>query len=338
MNSKPKITITEISKIAGVSKTTVSRVLNNKPDVDSETRQKILSLIEQFDYQPNAFAKAISLQKTNHVGLIIPHNAEYVFSNSFYTEVMHGVSVEVDRQGYYLVLCYAHEVNYLDIYRQKRVDGFVLLSPGSYHIHIIDSLNKEGVPFVSTARISDEGSMTYVDVDNYYGATLAMEHLIELGHKRIAYIGKPTLKSSQDRLRGYQAVMQKYNLPLHDEWMQITDNSSAEGGYSYTVKLLQSNNIPSAIFLANDMQAIGAINAIKENGLRVPEDISVIGFDDIPLAKYTTPALTTIRQPTFQKGVNAARLLIEMLETGQPISSLTMDVELIVRESTGQIS
>jgi len=329
-----RLTITELAQMAGVSKTTISRVINNKPDVDPETRKRIHSLIEEYGFQPNAFAKAISLQKSRHIGLIIPHDAAYVFSNPFYTEVMRGVSTQIDRQGYYLVLCYAHEVNYLDIYRQKRVEGFVLLSPGSFHKNIIASLNAEQVPFVSTAKISDEPHMTYVDVDNFYGATLVMEHLVSLGHRKIAYIGKPTLQSSQDRLNGYRAVMQKYGYACDDCWTMITDTSSVQTGHDYTVRLLNGERAPTAIFLANDVMAFGAMKAIQECGLRVPEDVSIVGFDDIPLACYVTPPLTTVRQPAYEKGVEAARLLIHSLETGEPPESVTMGVELVVRQST----
>jgi len=329
-----KITIGEIAKIAGVSKTTVSRVLNEKPDVDPATREKILSLISEYDFQPNAFAKAISQQKSRHIGLIIPHKAEYVFSNPFYTEVMHGVSSEVDAQGYYLLLCYAHEVNYLDIFKQKRVDGFVLLSPGSYHKHIIDSLNAAEAPFVSTAKISDEESMCFVDVDNYHGGTLVMEHLVSLGHQKIAFIGKPKLTSSLDRLNSYKAALEKYHLPQVPDWVLITDTSSIETGHNTTQKLLQGKDVPTAIFLANDVMAIGAVYAAHECGLRVPEDLSIVGFDDIPLARYVNPPLTTVRQPAFEKGVQAARSLIQCLEKGAPPRSRILDLELVIRAST----
>ena len=327
-------TIGEIARIAGVSKTTVSRVLNNKPDVDPTTRERIVNLIAEYDYQPNAFAKAISLQKSNHIGLLIPHKAEYVFTNPFYTDVMHGVSAEVDRQNYYLLLCYAHEVNYLDIYKQKRVDGFVLLSPGSFHKNIIESLNREQVPFVSTSMINDDDELTYVDVDNFHGAMLVMEHLISLGHKHIAYIGKPSLKSSLDRFNGYKAALEKYSLPQDESLVLISDTSSVESGHDCTFRLLNQEHTPTAIFLANDVMAIGAIQAIQKTGRRVPEDISVVGFDDIPLARYGTPPLTTVRQPAFEKGVAAARMLIEALESDQTPKSLILDIELVIRSST----
>lgn len=330
-----RITIGEIARIAGVSKTTVSRVLNDKPDVDPGTREKILALISQYSFQPNAFAKAISLQKSHHIGLLIPHKAEYVFSNPFYTEVMHGVSVQVDRCGYYLLICYAHEVNYLDIYNQKRVDGFILLSPGSFNTQIIDTLNKEQVPFVSTAKIADKQGMIYVDIDNFHAGSLVIEHLVSLGHRKIAYIGKPSLTSSIERMQGYRAVLEKYNLPFSESWVYTTDTSSTASGHEYTHRVLREPDRPTAIFLANDVMAIGAIKAVEEMGLRVPEDISIVGFDDIPLASYITPPLTTVRQPTFEKGSEAARMLVNLLEENSLPQSKIMDVELVVRGSTG---
>jgi DNA-binding LacI/PurR family transcriptional regulator len=329
-----RITIGELAKIAGVSKTTISRVINSKPDVDPGTREKILSLIAQYGFQPNAFAKAISQKQSNHIGLLIPHKAEYVFSNPFYTEVMRGVSTAVDENGYYLLICYAHEVNYMNIYKQKRVDGFVLLSPGSFHKHIIEALNVGSVPFVSTARLLGEAEMTYVDVDNFTGASMLMEHLVSLGHERIAFIGKPTLQSSQDRLSAYQAILEKAGIKYDPELVLVTDTSSVESGHEYALRLLRAQKPPTAIFLANDVMAIGAINAAHESGLRVPEDISIVGFDDIPFSNYTNPPLTTVHQPAFEKGVRAAGLLINLLETQEPQESVILPMQMAVRKST----
>ena len=173
----------------------------------------------------------------------------------------------------------------MDIYKQKRVDGFILLSPGSFHHHIIHSLTASSVPFVSTAKVFEEENMVYVDVDNFYGATLMMEHLVGLGHRRIAYIGKPTLQSSIDRLNGYRSVLQKYGLPEDPlwNWWWIPRSPTAATNLHHGADL--AGNPPTAIFLANDVMAFGAIQAIQECGLRVPEDISVVGFDDIPFAR-----------------------------------------------------
>lgn len=329
-----KITIGEIANLAGVSKTTVSRVLNKKPDVDPATREKILAIIDEYNFQPNAFAKAISLQNNRYIGLLVPHKVEYIFSNAFYTEVMRGVSTEVDARGYYLLICYAHEVNYLDIYNQNRVEGFVLLSPGSYHKGIIESLKAEKVPFVSTAKVTNE-EMVYVDIDNFHGGALMMEHLVSLGHRRIAYIGKPSLISSIERRDSHKAILEKYALPYDLSLVLVSNNSSIKDGYENTQQLLQLPIPPTAIFLANDIMAVGAIKAIQQAGLRVPEDISVAGFDDIPLASYSNPPLTTVRQPAYEKGVAATRLLIQIIEKQETPCCELLDVELVVRGSTG---
>lgn len=330
------MTIEEIAKIAGVSKTTVSRVINNKPDVNPETRELIKGLISKYDFQPNAFAKAISLKKSNNIGLIIPYEAEYIFSNPFYVEVMRGVSTEVNRRGYYLVICYPHDHNYVDIYKQKRIDGFILMSPGSFHKNIIQSLFEVKAPFVATAKITGEKDMISVDVDNYYGATLAVEHLISLGHRRIGFVGKPSLTSSQDRLSGYKDVLRKYNIPYDERLVQIPETSSVKSGYIAMNEMLNSEVKPTAVFLANDVMAVGAVNAVRENGKSVPEDISIVGFDDIPMAGFVNPPLTTIRQPAFEKGVRAAKMLIQYLERKQKPKSVNLGVELVVRKSTAQ--
>ena len=285
-----KITIDEIADMARVSKTTVSRVLNNKPDVSPDTRKTIFALIDKYDFTPNAMAKAITLQKSQSIGLLIPHEVNYIFSNPFYVEVMRGVSTEVDKLGYFLFICYAHDQNYLDIYKQKRVDGFIILSPGSFHKDIIHTLINSEIPFISTSKMPDEEEMVYVDVDNYQGAVLAMEHLVDLGHRRIGFIGKPSLVSSMDRLKGYKAALQKHDLEVDDTLIRVAETASIQGGAAVVSEMLDLPNPPTAVLLVNDLLAIGAIHAAQDRGLCVPDDLSVIGFDDIPLAEFGQPA------------------------------------------------
>jgi LacI family transcriptional regulator len=329
-----KITIDEIAKMAGVSTTTISRVLNNKPDVSPETREKIMGIIAEYDFMPNAFAKAISLQKSHSIGLLIPHEANYIFSNPFYVEVMRGVSTEIDKLGYFLFICYPHEQNYLDIYKQKRVDGFILLSPGSFHRGIIDSLINLEVPFVSTSKVPEEKNLVFVDVDNFLGATLVMEHLIGQGHKRIAFVGKPSLVSSIDRFNGYTAIMKKYNLPIVDSMVMIADEASIQGGTNVMNAFMNLDEPPTAVLLVNDMLAIGAIRAVQERGKVVPDDMSIVGFDDVPLAENVFPALTTVRQPAFEKGKRAASMLVHFLEEKKKLKSQLLGVDLVIRNST----
>lgn len=329
-----RITIEEIANIAGVSKTTVSRVINNKPDVSDETRGRIHKIIEERGFHPNIFARCISSQRINHIGLIIPYSVEYVFSNQFYVDVLRGISNEVERSGYYLLLCYVTERNYVEIYQQKRVDGFVLLSPGSLHHSIIRELQSENIPFISTAKLLNEPDLIYVDVDNIKGAKTAVNHLISLGHKEIGYIGKPALTSSHDRLIGYKEALLENNISIKDEYIKITDSSSIQNGHDVVLELVGESNYPTAIFLANDIMAIGAIKAIQELGKNVPDDISIVGFDDILLSQFTSPALTTVRQPASQKGAEAVRLLIDYIENGTEPSIKLLNTELILREST----
>ncbi len=328
------MTIGEIAKLAGVSKTTVSRVLNNKPDVKAETREKILELIEQNNFHPNAFAKAIMSQKSNSLGLIIPYEAEYIFSNPFYVEVLRGVSTQANIMGYYLNVCYPHDQNYVEIFKQKRVDGLILISPGSKHLSIIDSLKKEGAPFVATAKIPSENDLTYVDVNNFDGGIMATEHLIMLGHSRIGFIGKPTMTSSTDRFDGYKEALKNHQIQYDENLVRVSETSSIEGGYLSTKELLDSKHRPTAIFLTNDLLALGALKAIGEKGLNVPKDISVVGFDDIPMAHYVTPPLTTVHQPAYEKGVEACKILVNYLQNRTPLRSKLLDLKLVVREST----
>lgn len=334
ISRRHNITISEIAELAGVSKTTVSRVLNERPDVNPETRERILAIIAEHDYQPNVFAKAISLQKSHNIGLLIPHTPDYIFTNQYYVEVLRGVSTAVDSAGYSLLICYAHERNFIDIYKQQKVDGFILLSPGAFHYDIIDALDSVGAPFISTSQISNSDDLPYVDIDNCYGGTLAVDHLIGLGHERISFVGKPTMFSSQERLEGYRATLTLNGLPYDERLVHVAETSSIESGYKITAEILQGDLMPTAFFLANDIMAIGSIKAIFDQGLRVPQDVSVVGFDDILLASYTAPPLTTVWQPAFQKGVEAIQMLMEYLDDGETPPSRTLDIELKVRETT----
>ncbi len=330
------LTIDEIARLAGVSKTTVSRVINNKPDVNRETRQRILSLIAEHDYQPNVFAKAISSQRSRNIGLIIPYEADYIFSNPFFVEVLRGISTASDQHGYSLLVSYAHAQDHVAVFKQKKVDGFIVLSPGALHHGLIDSLVRAEAPFVSTSRVAQEENMLYVDVDNRHGGVVAAEHLIGLGHRRIAYVGKPSLTSSQDRLSGYLDALACHWSPALDDLQLVAEGSAERHGYDAMQQLRDRAVQPSAVFLANDLMAIGAMKALAESGLRVPHDVSIVGFDDVPMAEYCTPPLTTVRQPAFAKGARATELLIQCLEEEEPPQSQTLSVELIVRQSTGQ--
>jgi len=332
-----RITIEEIALIAGVSKTTISRVINNKPDVHPKTREKILEIIKENDFQPNLFATGITSRRINHIGLIIPYTIGNILSNQFYVDVLQGILNEVEKREYYLLISYVHKTNYVEVYNQKRVEGYILLSPGSLHRSIIHELQSANIPFVSTAKLINEPDMTYVDVDNVKGAKLAVQHLVSLGHKKIAFVGKSALTSNYDRLFGYKQTLSENNIKIEDKYIQIIEKSSVQSGFDMMSKLLKLEVPPTAIFTTCDIMAFGAMKAIQEKGKKVPEDISVIGFDDISLSQYMTPPLTTIKQPAVEKGAIAAKLLIDSLVGGEKPDIKLLDVELIKRNSTGPV-
>jgi LacI family transcriptional regulator len=338
-----KITIKEIAKLANVTTTTVSRVINNKTNVKPETRELILGLIKQYDYQPNVFAQGILSQKSNCIALVIPYKESFILMNSYYAELIRGISSEFNKRGYFLLFYYANrkvnrnEEEYLaNIYKQKRVDGFIILSPGKRCRKIIDSLKKVGAPFVLTSKMIEQPSdIIYVDVDSFQGAKIATEHLISLGHRRIAMIknGTGIFTSSEERLNGYYETLLKHNVSYDDSLVEI-GATSLESGFKAMNKLLDNENRPTAVFAAADVMAIGAMGAIKERKLRIPEDISIIGFDDIPEAAFINPSLTTIRQPAFGRGKKTADIIIKMLNKETDVKSVIYGVKLIIRNST----
>lgn len=330
----------EIAKIAGVSKTTVSRVMNKRPDVNPETRDKILKVIEEYNFKPNAMAKAISLRRSHTIGMIIPYDAEYIFSNPYYVEVMRGVYTEADKRGYALLICYPHNHNYEDMFNQKQVEGYIVISPGNDHKYMLQSLIDVRAPFVSTANIIEgDNQINVVDVDNYSGGRQLTEYLYKLGHHDIAYIGKSSITSSMDRFHGYRDVLDEKGITFRESMVKIIDKGSVVNAEEATKELLEKNDNITAIFAASDMLAIGAIKGIKALGKKVPKDISVVGYDDIPFAEHYDPPLTTMRQPTYDKGVEAVNMLINMLENDKETVNEVklLDQKLIERKSAAKL-
>lgn len=330
----PNITINEIAKLAGVSKATVSRVLNNKPDVLPETREKIKSIISEYDFQPNAFAKAITNKSCKTFGVVILNDANYVLSNPYYNEVFRGISIEAKNNGYHLMLTFSEGDDFLSAVKQKRVDGLLLVSPGRNHQKVIEQLRELGTPFVSTSKMPGVNDINFIYNDDYNGACLAIEHLIQLGHRRIGLITNlSVLASSEERLDGYRTTLKKYGIPF-DEKIVFYGDTSISSGYESMQKLLREKDVTS-VFVAGDLMAAGAISAINEENLRVPEDISIVGFDDIPLAGYLNPPLTTLRQHPFDKGRLAVQMLMDIIEKKYKENVIMkMQVELIIRKST----
>jgi len=328
-------TIEHIAQLAKVSKATVSRVLNNSPKVTEETREKVMKVIKESGYYPSAMARRLTTNKAETIGLIIPSPQDKTFGNPFYTEILRGFTHQAKIEGYDLLLFInEHQFNYSKLFHDRRVDGLLLVGI-KRNDKGITQLSKNKFPYILTGKI-DYKEANYVDAENRRGAYQAVSHLINLGHKRIAYIGGSfEFVFNQERFEGYLSALRDHNLEYGKE-LTMESISTQESGYEAMRKILKSSSIPTAVFAANDLDAIGAMKAIKDKGLRIPEDISLIGFDDIQLASYTEPSLTTVRQPIYEMGITAISLLVRLIEEKEKRPSrVEMPTQLIIRESSG---
>jgi len=328
-------TIEHIAQLAKVSKATVSRVLNNSPKVTEETREKVMKVIKESGYYPSAMARRLTTNKAETIGLIIPSPQDKTFGNPFYTEILRGFTHQAKIEGYDLLLFInEHQFNYSKLFHDRRVDGLLLVGI-KRNDKGITQLSKNKFPYILTGKI-DYKEANYVDAENRRGAYQAVSHLINLGHKRIAYIGGSfEFVFNQERFEGYLSALRDHNLEYGKE-LTMESISTQESGYEAMRKILKSSSIPTAVFAANDLDAIGAMKAIKDKGLRIPEDISLIGFDDIQLASYTEPSLTTVRQPIYEMGITAISLLVRLIEEKEKRPSrVELPTQLIIRESSG---
>ena len=330
-----KKTINDIARLAGVSRTTVSRALNNKNDINAGTLKKIQDVIDQVDYRPSFLAKAVKLNRSQTVGVVIPYSSDYILSNPYYSEILRGIFFEAENHGFYVLLIYHHQnPDYLAAFKEKRVDGFIIISPNKENLGLFTELDGQKIPYAATAKTPAMGSHRFVDVDNEQGIQMSVAHLRSLGHQKIAFINVSSfLMSYEDRLSGFRNAMASLGISDRPEYV-VDGESSIQGGFAAADKLIALPDKPTAFVCGNDMMAIGAIKLLKSRNYRVPEDFSVIGYDDIPLAAELTPPLTTIRQPTYDKGLHACRLLIDQIENHAPESEILLPVELVVRGTT----
>lgn len=330
-----RVTIQDVAAAAGVSRQTVSRVINNRPDVAEETRRRVWQVIEELGYQPSAIARGLVSKRTYTLGLITAD-----FSDYFFTQVIVGAEVEARKQGYFFMLCsternLADEPEYLRLLTERQVDGILFARPSTEEDsrHII-SLIQQGVPLVTTAYWLPGEKLTVVDVDNVDGGLQATECLIELGHRKIGMITGPAgWKSVNDRSEGYKLALERAGISFDPSLIEHGD-WSYQSGYEAMGRLLAKAPKITALFAQNDRMAIGAIRALREAGHRIPDDVAVVGYDDIPAAAYCHPPLTTIRQPMQQVGEVATRLLIELInDPAAERKEVLLKTELIRRRT-----
>ncbi len=329
-----------IARKAGVSRSTVSRVINDSPNVSEQTRQRVLAIIEEEDFHPNAAARALVKRRTDILGVVMPTSANVFFSdNNYYPLILAGLSDAI-RQLDYAMLMWLGEVTHSDQHLMRRLsnphltDGLIFVSLPSDH-PLYEKLSRLRQPFVMIDRpLTNVENTNYVSVDNVRAAEIATQHLIQLGRRRIAHIaGILAIADSCDRLVGYRNALRAAGLPI-DERLIVESDFNYQTGYRAMQQLLPHK--PDAVFASNDTVAAGALQAIHEAGLRVPDDLSLVGFDDVDVALQTDPPLTTIRQPIRAKGETAARLLVDLIngKLSAP-QHVILPTELIVRQSCG---
>lgn len=330
-------TIKDVAEHAGVSASTVSHVINGTRHVSDTSRTAVLRAMEALNYQPNRLARSLRNRRTQTLGILLPNNA-----NPFFALVLGGIEAAAYDHGYNVILGNANddptrELDYLDILLSKQVDGVVLVSTGAYQ-EALDFLAARTTPVVMVDRSPGDAYTDFqidtVFTENQHGGVLATEHLIKLGHRRIGCIGGPsTITSSADRVVGYRQALETAGLPVNPDLI-VGGNFEHESGYRACQQLLALPEPPTAIFVSNDLMAVGALCAIHEAGLHVPDDMSVVGYDDIPLASFTVPRLTTIAQPARELGVQAVDLLVKRLTDKQaPACHERLPVRLVKRDS-----
>lgn len=330
-----RATIQDIAKRAGISSQTVSRVINNRPDVSKETRLRVQQAIKDLRYYPSEMARSLRNKRTNTIGLIVPDNA-----NPFFAEIAKGVEEAGFTAGYTVILCNSNmtperELAYLELLQTKGVDGIIFIATTA-QINQISPLVERGIPVVMFYRESGDLNVDTFKVDNERMGYTATEHLLQLGHREIACIQPASPQTaSQGRVVGYQDALSHYGLRTNPALMP-KGNNLVNGGGEAMLKLLQSGASFSAVFACNDAMAIGAMRVLRNAGYQIPQDVSIVGVDDITLANYTEPPLTTIAQPKQQAAHQAVQHLIERIEgkrEGGPRRVL-LETRLIVRQST----
>jgi LacI family transcriptional regulator, galactose operon repressor len=309
--------IYEVARAAGISVATVSRVLNDKGPVRAETRQRVLDAVERLGYVPHSAARSLSTRRTMSIGVLLPD-----MHGAFFGEIVRGIDLAARAAGYHLLVSGSHsdaaETAALLQTLHGRVDGLILMTPALGHAWL-DKVLPRRVPVVllnprsEPAAGDDDGAAGRHDslrIDNQLGARLAVEHLIGLGHRSIAFVGGPADNAdAAERLAGYREALEQGGLPIVPR-LEMAGDFGEESGLQAGAKMAALMPHPTAIFAANDAMAIGCLAAMRERGLRVPEDVSLVGFDDVPIARYLTPALTTVQVPIAELGRQAmARLL-----------------------------
>ncbi len=333
------VTLKDIAQKVGYSVTTVSRALTGYDDVAESTRQIILNAADEMDYHPNITARRLRTHRTDTIGIVVP-TYRTRFGDPFFSDFLAGVGNKAVEHSFdLLVSTHPPGAGELDIYKrmvlEQRVDGMIVITTRPQDERII-YLIEQDFPFVAFGRSDLEMDFAYLDVDGEAGMSQATQHLIDLGHRRIAYISAPfDLMYAHHRLQGYKGALSDNGIPF-DESLMVVGDLTERSGSALAHDLLTRSERPSAIMACNDWMASGVIGAARDLGMTIGQDIAVVGFDDVPLARLAHPQLTTVRQPAYDAGWRVCEMLISSLQ-GDALedSHVILQPQLIVRKSCG---
>lgn len=341
--AKRRATSQDVADLAGVSRTTVSFVLNDVKgfNISAETRQKVQDAAESLSYVPDASAQALASRRAKAIGLVMTRDPHHIASDAFMPQIISGL-MEVIRDNKFRLLIEYIKVEhqdraYLELARAKHIDGMILLTP-RIDDKGLKKLEQVDIPTVLMGHL--DGSNLYsVDVDNQAAAKQGVQHLLELGHTKIACISNapPSYAASPDRVLGYKNALTVAGITPNDDLIRYAD-FDPQSGYAQTKSLLESGLKFSAIFVASDNVAMGVKAALREQGLRIPEDVSLVGFDDIPWAQYADPPLTTVHLQAQEMARRACLLLMDLLQGKEPkIRQQIIETHLVVRKSSRRL-
>jgi LacI family transcriptional regulator len=325
----------DVADKAGVSITSVSHFINNSRPISDALKSRIEQAMAELDYQPNALARSLRLKQTKSVGIIVPDSA-----NPFFAIVTRCIEKALFAHHYHVILGNSdgkldRALQYLKVMTEQQVDGLIFIDVGVSRDVLNVALGSLNTPVILIDRLVPGVEVDYVTVSNIQGGFEAVQYLIALGHRRIACLtGPQNLTSSLDRLTGYRKALGDANLTPNEK-MVYTGNFQLEGGYEGARQLLSQSPRPTAIFACNDLMAVGVIRAAADLGISTPDQLSVVGFDDSPLAKFCTPGLTTVAQPTEQIGILTANRFLERIKNRDlPPEQQILQTKLIIRKTT----
>lgn len=337
--SSEQITIKDIARKLNIAPSTVSRALKDHPDISQSTKKAVLDLAQKLDYQPNTVAQGLRKSKTYTIGVIVPEIVHYFFSS-----VISGIEEVAYDRDFHVMICqsnenFQREVMITRALMRSRVEGILVsISKNTTDFSHFQTLIDRGIPIVFYDRNCDQIRTSSVVVEDYEGAFSATEHLIDIGAKKIIHLcGPERLEISANRIKGFRDAILSHNLPFDEK--QLVRADTYKNGYLATKKILQQSDRPDAIFAVNDLTAIGAMKAVKDAGLTIPDDVAIVGFSDDPtLTEVLDPPLSSVNQPGFEMGKVATELLFKKIngESGDSVERKTLKTNLIIRGSSNK--